>query len=550
MAVERVTEASPRADQPMRRAGDARTRSIWQWQLILAVSVITILVTVTLLTPEYFTRPQFIVGAILLVLISCATLAVPWHLFDSRIVVIVPALDILAIGLMASGNEGRMALLWVFPIAWLATYYSLPWLLGGLGGVGVVLVIDALLAGLSPTYTLRIMVVLLSLGFLGVTINTGSRRTRAFSGLLRRQYSQLGRTLARAELQERRAAVLFNSVDTALARVDRRGVLLGANEAYRRLYAIDRLGYARPTGAVEYNTHRGTALPAHDTTIARATRGEVFENVRVWLFDTGGTWHALDVSTRIVPATLGESESTLLTLRDVTAALDAEVEKKTMTSIVSHEMRNPLTAIVGHVDLLLDREDLPADVLDKLAVIENAGQRMQRLITTALESDKPASVPHRTVDLRRVAAASVDAFRPSAHAAQVALTDDADERLLVEGDAFRLRQVLDNLVGNAVKYTPRGGHVEVTGRRVGDDVELAITDSGIGMSAEDLGHLFEPYFRSQTAQDSGIPGTGLGLVIAHDILTQHGGSLEITSTLGRGTTATLRLAARAEGISA
>ncbi|GAA5035530.1 sensor histidine kinase [Microbacterium fluvii] len=543
MGVGTGTQATP-ADT--RRWGDGRSRSIWQWQLILAVSVVALVVSVALLVPSVLQLPQFIAGAVAIVAITCAVLATPWHRASKRTVVFVPLLDIVAIGMLASGTEGRMSSLWVFPIAWIATYYSLPWLIGGLSVVAAVLVVDTLAAGLTPIYMLRMIVVLLCLGFLGVTIHIGARRTRAFSGLLRRQFTQLSRAFRRVELQDQRSMILFNSLDTGLARVDRRGSIRGANDAYRRLYSIDDVAQPHPTGAVEYGAYRGSALPAGETTMARAVRGEVFET-RVWLFDTDGHWHALDVATRAVAAGLGEGETTLLTVRDVTAALDAERDRKTMTSIVSHELRNPLTAIVGHVDLLLDRDDLPADVVDKLTVVENAGQRMQQLIASALETDKQVAPVDEAVDFRRVITASVDAFLPAAEAAQVTLEADLGRDLLVGGDAFRLRQVVDNLVGNAVKYTPRGGHVSVDAQHVGDKVRILIDDSGIGISRDDLPHVFDRYFRAKTARDSGISGTGLGMAIAREIVEQHGGRLEIDSTLGQGTTATVLLPARSEG---
>ena len=545
MAAVPQPEAPPRNDSAPSRWSDTRTRSIWQWQLVLAVAVAAIAVMVALLTPATFTLVTFDVGVVLLLLVSAATLAVPWHRLRQRAVVaIIPGLDIIAIGLMAAGSNGALSILWVFPIAWIATYYTLPWLVAALASIATILTIDTFTTTeVTPPHTLQVTVVLLSLVFIGVTITTTSRRTRAFSRLLSRQFAQLERTLRRVEAQEKRALALFNSVDTALAHVDRRGVIRSSNHAYQRLYSVNDGSHPHPTTAVEYDGYRGSPLPPHDTMISRAARGELFDDRRIWLFDVEGRWHALDVSTSAVVSTADEREVTLLSIRDVTAAVAAQEEKKTMTSIVSHELRNPLTAIIGHVDLLLDDERLPADIVEKLTVVENAGQRMQRLISSVLEKHKPAAPEAEAVDLQRIAAASVDAFRPAAQNAQLTVDAALDPDLFVSGDAFRLRQVLDNLIGNAVKYTPRGGHIRVDGRRVQHEVRLAISDSGIGMTAADIDRIYEPYFRAQTARDSGVPGTGLGMVITREIVQQHGGRLELTSALGRGTTVVLHLAA-------
>jgi signal transduction histidine kinase len=112
---------------------------------------------------------------------------------------------------------------------------------------------------------------------------------------------------------------------------------------------------------------------------------------------------------------------------------------------------------------------------------------------------------------------------------------------MVQASEDGLNKVLTNLVGNAVKYTPSGGQVEVGVRRQGDLAEVSITDSGIGISAEELPRLGTEFFRTQSAKQAEIPGTGLGLSIVREQLRRFGGSLEITSTPGKGSTFAARL---------
>lgn len=543
MASDTVPDAEPLSASPAARPwGDARSRSIWQWQLIVALSAGAIAVTIALLDPEVYGRWTFGVGLILILLLTCATLAAPWPRLGKEVVALVPAIDIIAIGLLYAGNDARLGFLWVFPIAWISTYYSIGWLIAALGEIAALVLVQALRAPVTPDLALRLLVVLMTLGLLGMTIQIGSRRTRAFARLLRRQSAQLTRTLRRVEAQEAGAAALFESMETGLARVNPQGVVLAANRAYRELYGIVDIASAEPGSAVEYDDYRGFAVPRELTTTARAARAEEFENERVWLFDPEGSWRALDVSSRVLPSGPAEPAGVLLTVHDATAAFLAARERQTVSSIVSHELRNPLTAIAGHTDLLLDREDLPPDVLDQLSVIESASARMQRLITSALTAHAALPDEARAVlDLRAVATASVDAFDPAARAAEVALHSRLDGDLPIHGDAFRLRQVIDNLVGNAVKYTGRGGTVTISGNLDVDTIELVIADTGIGISADDLGRVFDRNFRAQTARASGIPGTGLGMGIAREIVEQHDGMLTITSSIGVGTRVTLRL---------
>ncbi len=534
-----------RTGAPRRRWGDVRSRSIWRWQLILSACVVTLIVAIAVLDPSRFGRPSFFAGAVLLVVTTCGALLFPWHRVGQPTVALLPAVDIVVIGLMSAGGGAQLRYLWVLPIAWVATYYTLPWLIASVGLVAAALVADALGDTVTAAEAQRFFTVLLSLAFLGVTIHVGARRTRAYGLLLRRQFAQLDRTRRRAELQAQRTALLSNTLDTGLARIDRDGVMMDANTAFLRLFAAESIAGFTSTNVVEYDGFRGSALALERTALVRAARGERFDEKRVWLFTPDARWRALELSTRPVQAMHGEPASNLIIVHDVTAVLEAERARQTVTTVVSHELRNPLTAILGHTDLLQDRPDLPADVRRPLAVIDNAAQRMQRLITSTLDRFTDAgSGASDDVDLSRVVGASVEAFSPAATTSQVRITMRLEPDLLVTGDAFRLRQAVDNIVGNAVKYTTRGGRVTVTAAHEGTDVVVTVADTGIGMSEADRVRMFEPGFRSETARSSGIGGTGLGMGIVREIVDEHGGGVDVRSTLGRGTTARIVLPLR------
>lgn len=518
-----------------------RTRSIWRWQLVLAAATVTVAAAIALLDPARFGEPTFLGGITAIVALTGASLLVPWERVPSEGVVALPIANIAAIALLSIGGQSPASLLWVFPIAWIATYYRLPWLGVGLGFVAVFLTAEVFASGLSPLFTQRAIIILLCLGFIGITINTGSRRARAYSRLLRRQFAQLDRTRERAEHQARRTALLADSLETGLARIDRDGVLIDANAAFLQYFGAHTFTDFSPTGAVEYDDHRGQPVGRHETFIARAAAGESWRDRRVWLYDARAQWRALDVMTRPVVADEVEHDSNLIIVRDVTASVEAERARANVSAVVSHELRNPLTAILGYTDLLLERDDLPADIARQLGVIEHAGQRMERLVTSVLEGKDLSEQPHKAVDLRTVIEASLLAFGPTATSALVDLSHDLADSRDVFGDAFRLRQAIDNIVSNAVKYTGRGGSVHVSASHTASDTAVTFTDSGIGMSEHDRERLFERGYRSEAARSSGVAGTGIGMSVVKEIVDQHEGSLEVTSNLGRGTHITLTL---------
>ena len=523
-----------------------RTVSIWRWQFVFTGSIVAIVVMITAFKPQTFANPLVVAGVALVVLTTMVTLAVPWHRLPRTVATVVPLLDALAVGFTTSAPDIRLGFLWVFPVVWLATYFTMPWVLGGVAFISATLVVFADQSGAPADILLRVLTLVITLGFLGVTVRIGAQRSRAARRLLQRRSEQVNRAAERAEANQRRVIQIVDALRVALVVVTTEGRVLQMNDAYRTLYGRDRFGAALPSAGVEYDARRGTAVPPERTSLARAAAGETLRAERVWLFDGAGQWRALEVSTQPM-ASAGEGvDITLVVIDDVTALLEADEERRAFAAVVSHELRNPLTAIIGHVDLLRERDDLPDRVPAQLEIIANAGERMQDLVSSILQqTGRTAQEPLGPVDLRGVVEASAASYGPIISGNRQALTIDGEESLVIYGDAFRLRQVLDNLLSNAVKYTAAGGRIDVGLRTATTGhAELTIADDGTGMTPEDLPRVFEPYFRTESAVRAGISGTGLGMGIVREIVTAHEGSIDIASEVGVGTRVTLRFPQR------
>jgi signal transduction histidine kinase len=524
----------------------SRTRSVWLLQLVLGASVVITVLLVQALSPSLFAVWTFSTGVGIVIALTAVSIMVPWHRLPRNMVALIPFGDIVGIGLLSFGTDLRFSFFWVFPITWIATHFVLSLMIASLATVGVIIVADASITGVGPETALRLIVVMLSLTFIAITAYLSSRQTRAFKQLLRRQASRLQGTLQRVTGQERRVSQMLNGLDTGIARLSADGEVLALNDTYVNLYGIERDEPSRPGGAVEYATLRGEPLPESERPFARAARGEQFEDERVWLFDAQGDWHALSASTRRLVSS-DEPESTLLIVHDVTALIEAERARERLAATVSHELRNPLTAIIGHADLALDAPDLSPKVREQLEVIAGAGERMQTLISEILANSRGMFREEKTAttaDASRIIASSLESFRPAAAARRVSVIDELPPSAEVVGDGFRLRQAFDNILSNAIKYTPGGGSVRISGTISADQVELTFTDTGIGIHPEDLPRIFDPYFRARAARESPTPGTGLGMGIVRSIIQEQGGSLELESEVGSGTTVTVRLPAR------
>jgi signal transduction histidine kinase len=222
--------------------------------------------------------------------------------------------------------------------------------------------------------------------------------------------------------------------------------------------------------------------------------------------------------------------------------LELDRLKDEFLSLVSHELRTPLTSIRGYLDLVLDEEagELNPEQRRFLQAVERNSGRLLRLVGDLLfvaQADAGRlSLERAKVDLAELAAHCVEGSAPAASEKSVTLVLMANPVPALVGDRGRLAQVLDNLVSNALKFTPAGGTVEVRTFSEGEAVILEVEDTGIGIPAADQPRLFERFFRSSVADDQAIPGTGLGLAIVKAIVEAHAGLISIESREGKGTT--------------
>ena len=241
----------------------------------------------------------------------------------------------------------------------------------------------------------------------------------------------------------------------------------------------------------------------------------------------------------------------LLVVRDITGEREAERAKQDFFALVSHELRTPLTAILGYVELRAERRRGAAV---RRARAPPAGDRAQRAAARATRR-RPAV---RGAGRRCAAAAGAGRGRPRdararrrrARPAAVRRTPASTLETELEpverciGDRDRLAQVLDNLLSNALKFTPPGGRVVVRlGQARRDRRGSRSPDSGVGIFAEDLPHLFDRFYRSRSATSRSVPGLGLGLTIVRTIVEGHGGSVSVRSEAGCGATFTVLLPA-------
>jgi signal transduction histidine kinase len=224
----------------------------------------------------------------------------------------------------------------------------------------------------------------------------------------------------------------------------------------------------------------------------------------------------------------------------MTASLhQSEQARNTFIADVTHELRTPLTVVQGNLEGMLDGV-YPADEANLRSLLEETNilaRLVEDLRTLALAESGALQLKRESTDLSMLIRDTLAAFQSQADAAGVTLSVEADADLpWLDLDPGRIRQVLVNLVANALRYTPASGTISVRYRQEDGQALLDVQDSGPGIPADELPHVFERFYKSA---DSG--GMGLGLAIARHLVEAHGGTIRAASALGQGTTIQITL---------
>ena len=287
--------------------------------------------------------------------------------------------------------------------------------------------------------------------------------------------------------------------------------------------------------------------------------GERPMHVQVDLFALHHDGHEVPVEISLSPL---QTETGLLvsaSIRDITERQRIQQEavrmREELIATVSHELRTPLTSIIGYSELLADLGDdeLGHRARHLVAVIQRNASRELRLVddllTMAFLDGDRLRIARQPMDLGSVAHRVVGDQEARAHELDVRLSADVERLPPVNGDFYRLVQVAENLVTNALKFTPAGGQVTVRVRPGADSAVLEVADTGVGVREEEIPRLFERLYRTPSAVAAHAQGAGLGLSIVQKIVEAHGGRVDVESQLGVGTTisASLPYATEAPG---
>jgi len=364
--------------------------------------------------------------------------------------------------------------------------------------------------------------------------------------------SDVAQALRRSEADHR---AIFERSPIGIVRISGDGELVEANPAL-----LTMLGH-------DFNAMRENAWPdllrAYDQAAQRQRFAPLLagitagNSVQIRAATGAGKWLWLQLTASSIPDSNGRPEHLLVMIEDVTTVREtsdqlaealesqrnanANLEKLDRTkteflSIVSHEFRTALTGIQGFSELIRDGGLEADEVRAYGGYIFNDADRINRLIGDMLDLDRMESgrmsMRSGDVDINEVL---TEAMARAGTASTIEFKSDFDPRLpIVVGDRDRLIQVVSNLVNNAIKYSPDGGTVTLSTRAEGGYALISVTDTGLGIPPDEIGHVFERFRRVRSGAAQSIPGTGLGLTIVKQIVEMHGGKIWVESAVGHG----------------
>jgi PAS domain S-box-containing protein len=528
--------------------------------------------------------PLFIAGSVA-VMIGAFLLAVlvPWPRIGVHWTVIVPLVAMLSIGLMRIGTGGTtsaVGVILLLPFVWIATEEGRRNIVIAAVGIFLVLIGPILVdvASTSPADLIRAFFSPVIYLIVAAVVNEIAHRSRAQLAATRAAAEQREELLAQAvrtqdelvlnEARLKTANRLIQSIWNAVTEqsvigTDLDGVIDVWNPGAEKMLGLTEkqvLGADRKV--IEFHLvseleERLRDMDARFTTVSGMDDfSALVDTVRAGYADVRD-WTYVRADGKQVPVQVaatprldenGHRVGFIFVATDMTQAREFARLKDEFVGLISHELRTPLSSILGYLELMRDDDESPLseEQLQYLGVAERNAHRLLRLVgdllfTAQVESGRfPIDITD--AELRSVVAASVESATPVAATAGVELVCDVpDEPVEVRGDTVRLGQAVDNLVSNALKFTPRGGTVTVSLRREGEEAVVAVTDTGIGIPAVELSQLSQRFFRASTATRNAVPGVGLGLTITKAIVTAHGGRLDIASEEGVGTSISLRL---------
>lgn len=514
-------------------------------QLPITLTLASAAILIGFLKPSLFGDTRLIMALGLSVALLAAAVAAPWEKMPPASYLIMPYLDFVVVALFRQSSDTLLsagAMLVLFPVFWLCASGFAPKTAVFSSTLASLVVVWIPLFDSPGPVTAEQLVrpllfpfMMLAFSIAMVVLTTSMDRHR---DALIAQDRQRVKDLTESQQRERLLGTIVDTVGVGVVVVDADGndcLMNSTAEAIHALGVPEHITAPEEHELLVFAADKGP-LAAGSRPVRRAILGESFTNYQVWI-GAGDQARALSTTARTIRGDDGISDGAVIAFHDVTDMVNALSAKDDFVANVSHEFRTPLSAINSYVAMARETPGLqPQEVVSYLDIAERNTARLNSLVSDLLATTTTMSVLPAPTLFTTLIADSLGSAAPAAARNEVVLEQDCQKPLFAKIDAGRISQVLDNLVSNAVKYSPDGGTVTVRAWASGSDLHCQVADTGLGLSAAEQAGVFQKFFRAGSAVERGIPGIGLGLMISKTIIDNHGGTLTLQSEQGKGTT--------------
>lgn len=360
------------------------------------------------------------------------------------------------------------------------------------------------------------------IGQLSVSVNTMGHNLQSY--------------IQRVDAQRRQLEIILNSTTDSILALDVNGVILIANRVTGTLAELDTKLLVGKDIRDVFTWKRNL----QDVAIAYDSAGTETYNDLTYTSPSGTIHYVNLVSVGV--ATTNAAVQTIITIHDETKSRELEDMKLDFVSMAAHELRTPLSAIRGYLELMAiqPKEAMNDAIRHYTQQARTSAVTLSSLISNLLDVSRiergTLVLSMEKVDLASIVALSVEGLQMNAANKHITLSySGAPDNEYIVGDKVAIREVIDNLCDNAIKYTQQGGSVAVNLVSVDDSYVLSIKDTGIGIPANALPYLFTKFYRVHGGLESGSTGTGLGLFISKSIVERHSGTITVQSKIGSGT---------------
>jgi len=489
-----------------------------------------------------------LLGLGVVVFASVACLVVPWERFAASWMILVAVVDIVGVAFIRTellSVVASVGMLVIFPVLWLAYGFGRLAVIMAIIGTAFVTLFPFIAEGDWPTTGaewLSVITLPALIAGVAVIVNVAATQLRNNLAKIAEANRQQAIAMQRALDNEVLARSILDTVNAGVAFYAANDELLLSNELARQMvasvgFALDAPPYA---GENVLAADRATPIPFDQQIIPRALRGELIEDHVEWL-GLPGQQSAIIATSRQAFRADGSLFGTVVMAYDITELASAVAVREEFLGTVSHELRTPLTSVVGYLELIAD-DLLPSqtDIQMYLEVVQRNVAKLAARIDDMHGAAQTDILLHPvSTDIDSLVATSVDRLAGTAAARGITLANTVTGGGPATLDPAKAAQALDELIANAIKFSPAGSTVTIARSDTADGARLTVSDEGPAMTLEEQSRAFERFYRAQYARDQAVQGFGLGLFVVKNIMDAHGGSVTIDGSPETGTRATL-----------